>query len=242
MISFQRVRWFSWATLAVVGSLTCLSQPVRAQAPVVDTSGRVVQSRSMPKALLSCFSVQEETAPNDDTAPIQDAPRQTEPAPAASCLSEQDMGKYLAPITNISLDISHKSDKLPKDCYAEYYPESSSGTPFVWGRRSAVEYDFYWAAFGLVHNPLYFEDVPLERYGTGYSPVVQPVVSAAKFCGNVAILPYRIGLDSPHQLDYTLGYYRPGSWAPSVRPHLPWSWKGATLQAGAMTGFLYMFP
>ena len=67
----------------------------------------------------------------------------------------------------------------------------------------------------LCHKPLYFEDVQLERYGHMAGPWVQPFVSCADFFLRIPILPYEMGLEPPNECIYALGYYRPGSCAPT---------------------------
>jgi hypothetical protein len=92
----------------------------------------------------------------------------------------------------------------------------------------------------LWSNPLYFQDVGLERYG--HVACLQPAVSAVKFFGTVPILPYKIGLDPPWACVHTLGYGRPCDCVPPVHEHLPLSLRASAVQAAAATGFVYLFP
>ena len=95
-----------------------------------------------------------------------------------------------------------------------------------------------WAASGLCHNPLYFEEVQLERYGHSLGPISQPVVSSAHFFLNIAVLPYKMGIHPPSECQYALGYYRPGNCAPYLIPPVPLSLRGALAEAGVIaTGF-----
>jgi len=154
------------------------------------------------------------------------------------CAGNEQMRASLKPLSEINLGITPRGG-APTDCYALDVDSSQQ----IWSfPPSDSMFEFHWQATGLVHNPLYFEDVPLERYGHGCWPLLQPLVSGAHFWGAALSLPYRIGVDSPHKLQYTLGYHRPGTCAPSVREHLPLSAKGAVLQAGAIVGGVYLFP
>jgi hypothetical protein len=108
--------------------------------------------------------------------------------------------------------------------------------------REFVCSTFTWKASSLCHKPLYFEDVQLERYGHTAGPLVQPVASFAHFFGNIAILPYKMGINPPHECQYTLGYYRPGSCAPWMIPPVPLSVRGGLSQAGAIVGGAAMLP
>jgi hypothetical protein len=96
---------------------------------------------------------------------------------------------------------------------------------------------FTWKAASVCHKPLYFEDVQLERYGHSAGPVLQPLISGAHFFGNVLLLPYNMGVYTPSECRYALGYYRPGSCAPWVVPAFPLSKRGLTFELAAALGF-----
>jgi len=99
-----------------------------------------------------------------------------------------------------------------------------------------------WKASNLMHKPLYFEEVNLERYGHTAGPILQPVVSSAHFFANIAVLPYKMGVHLPGECQYALGYYRPGNCAPWITPPVPLSLRGALFQAGAVTGAVLLIP
>jgi hypothetical protein len=101
---------------------------------------------------------------------------------------------------------------------------------------------FTWKASGLCHKPLYFEQVQLERYGHTTGPVLQPALSGAHFFLNIALLPYKMGMNPPNECQYALGYYRPGSCAPWLVPPVPLSVRGGLLQAGTIVGIVGLFP
>ncbi len=99
-----------------------------------------------------------------------------------------------------------------------------------------------WKASNLIHKPLYFEEVNLERYGHTAGPILQPVVSSAHFFANIAILPYKMGVHLPNECQYALGYYRPGDCAPWITQPVPLSLRGALFQAGAVAGAAALIP
>ena len=101
---------------------------------------------------------------------------------------------------------------------------------------------FTWKASGVCHKPLYFEEPQLERYGHSLGPIKQPLVSGAHFFLNVAALPYKMGIHPPHECQYPLGYYRPGSCAPWLVPPIPLSIRGGLLAAGFYTGAAFFIP
>ena len=82
--------------------------------------------------------------------------------------------------------------------------------PRAWGPRL-----FTWEESQLHHQPLYFEDVGLERYGHSYG-VFQPLASFRRFNAQLLTLPYQMLVEPPRSCEYTLGYYRPGDHAPRL--------------------------
>jgi hypothetical protein len=132
-------------------------------------------------------------------------------------------------------DLAYLSENwgLPQECRLEqvaYVPRS--WTPMT----------MTWKASNLCHNPLYFEDVNLERYGHTHGPVLEPFVQTAHFFGNIAVLPYKMGVHCPTECQYALGYYRPGNCAPWIKPPVPISVKGGIAQAATMTGLFWLIP
>jgi len=101
---------------------------------------------------------------------------------------------------------------------------------------------YQWEPSNFYHYPLYFEDVPLERYGHTYHPVIQPVVSIAKFSTQLIFLPYQMTLDPICTPKYALGYYRPGDCAPKLHYQPPLNATAAAVQAGVVTGLLFAIP
>ena len=87
----------------------------------------------------------------------------------------------------------------------------SSETARIW-----PDVCYFWEAPVLCNQPLYFEEVNLERYGYSpcHLPLVQPCLSGAQFFLNVGALPYKLVAEPPCRCIYTLGQYRPGSPVP----------------------------
>ncbi len=140
------------------------------------------------------------------------------------------------PITRISeADLAYVSAQwgLPKECLIDQ-PQFQ--------QRQWEPSKITWKASNLIHKPLYFEEVNLERYGHTAGPILQPVVSSAHFFANIAILPYKMGVHLPNECQYALGYYRPGDCAPWITQPVPLSLRGALFQAGAVTGAVLLIP
>lgn len=140
------------------------------------------------------------------------------------------------PVTRISeADLAYVSAQwgLPKECLIDQ-PQYQ---PRQWEPSKIT-----WKASNLMHKPLYFEEVNLERYGHTAGPILQPVVSSAHFFANIAVLPYKMGVHLPNECQYALGYYRPGDCAPWITQPVPLSLRGALFQASAVTGAVLLIP
>jgi hypothetical protein len=139
-------------------------------------------------------------------------------------------------IKNISLDISLKG------AAGEDFPFECTGRHPTFQPRSWPQTVYLWKASGLCHKPLYFEQVQLERYGHDWGPALQPIMSGAHFFGTIPILPYKMGLETPQECVYSLGYYRPGSCAPYMITQPGFTWRAAAFQTGAVTGVAAAVP
>lgn len=139
-------------------------------------------------------------------------------------------------IKSISLDISLRG------VAGEDYPFECLGRNVPFEPRSWPQTVYLWKASGLCHKPLYFEQVQLERYGHEWGPVLQPIMSGAHFFGTIPILPYKMGLETPQECIYSLGYYRPGSCAPYMITQPGFTWRAAAFQTGAVTGVAAAVP
>lgn len=91
------------------------------------------------------------------------------------------------------------------------------------------------------YQPLYFEEVNLERYGRTCG-VLQPVVSGVRFFATIPSLPYAMTIQKPNQT-YTFQWPFEAGWgAPKVRELQPLQWKPGIVQASAITGLLFVVP
>ncbi len=111
-----------------------------------------------------------------------------------------------------------------------------------YSHRPMAECLYQWQATDLWHNPLYFEDPALERYGHVHHELIQPFVSLARSSVQLVGLPYQMTIDPVCKKMYTLGYYRPGECAPKKYYKIPWNTHAALVEAGVWTGLIYLFP
>ncbi len=147
----------------------------------------------------------------------------------AGCPSVDDLKR----ISELDVNISAEAGDFPEECTLG----KKRFAPRNWNPVT-----FTWKASGLCHNPLYFEDVHLERYGHSWGPYLQPFMSGGHFFLTVPILPYKMGLQTPHECVYTLGYYRPGNCAPYMLDPIPLSVRAALFEAGAWVSGVAVIP
>jgi hypothetical protein len=152
----------------------------------------------------------------------------------------------------VILDVNGEEITIPVTDLSEKdlaYVSDAWGVPHLcglsdedWKHRQFSPIKMTWKASELMHKPLYFEDVALERYGHSAGPVWQPVLSSGHFFANIAVLPYKMGIHPMSECQYALGYYRPGNCAPWQIPAVPLSGRGALMQAGVVTGMAGLLP
>ncbi len=117
-------------------------------------------------------------------------------------------------------------------------PLIATGNPCrSWGHQTMT-----WTASALCHKPLYFENIQLERYGHSYGPVLQPFRSTAHFFTNIAFLPFNMGVHSPNECRYALGFYRPGDCAPWLKQPIPFTPRAIAFQALTVTSLPFLIP
>ena len=97
-----------------------------------------------------------------------------------------------------------------------------------------------WRTPNLCHNPLYFEEVNLERFGARFPG--QPFLSAGHFFASIVTLPYASTVQPPHQCVYSAGYGRPGNKYSYQFKRPMWSRRGATFQGLLLAGLIVGLP
>jgi hypothetical protein len=168
-------------------------------------------------------------------APSMNPPQENITTTKEACDQEREALKA-STIDKVRLDIRPMisgSDVLPGECMLE----DVRFNPRSW---DCITYT--WKASALCHKPLYFEEVAVERYGHSRGPILDPLVSAAHFFITVPLLPYEMGVEPPHECEYTLGYYRPGSCAPWIIDGFPISLRGMALEFTTVTGAAFAIP
>jgi len=180
------------------------------------------------------------------------APMPALPVPVNSAFQEPESGREMLPGTpdvvrslsgiqpNYDYQFQVKEDYLGQTTVADstQVPKEADFPHVVYGERLSPESLFAWEASNLYHNPLYFEDPALERYGHVH-PVIQPFVSLTRIGVQTLGLPYQSVIDTPCTKRYVLGWFRPGEEAPHLCYQIPLNPEAAAAEAAAVTtGFL----
>lgn len=110
-------------------------------------------------------------------------------------------------IRETRLDLAEYGAEAPEDRSSKLFESSQRFDDSI----AATEKVFAWAAPNISYQPLYFEDVALERYGQTKGLVKQPFVSAGRFLADNFLLTTRALRVCPHSCDSPLGFCRPGS-------------------------------
>ena len=147
-------------------------------------------------------------------------------------------GSVFKPLSSIRAVVKDDGLRLPPDCSSLHFTSQSNGS----GSRFDTDLVYHWEPTNFFHMPTYFDDVPLERYGQSKSPFLQPLISGTKFVLQVPALPYKIGIDHPHDCITTLGHRPPGDCVPCIRQRLPKEADAAFLQAAATVGLVFLLP
>ena len=87
----------------------------------------------------------------------------------------------------------------------------------AWSKFAPELKVYAWVAPEIHYQPLYFENVALERYGQTSSERKELIRSTANFFTSAFLLPYHMRLDAPLGSDYPLGFCRPGNAAPLTK-------------------------
>ena len=116
-------------------------------------------------------------------------------------------------IRSLRVNIAETSSEAPADQSDQLVSPGLAQVSFLPSEKL-----FAWAAPNIRYQPLYFENVPHERYGQTPEgcELRQTLLSAVHFYGSLALLPYKFKEQNPHSCDGPLGFCRPGSDTPFV--------------------------
>jgi hypothetical protein len=161
-----------------------------------------------------------------------------DPPVIRDCPTPEEIRTQFKPMDQIRAGLQLEGKQLPPDCSEGLFQDGTAPAP----RIDAIR-EFHWEPMNFFHHPLYFDDVPLERYGQSVCPTFQPVISGARFFITFPALPYKMGVDRPHDCVTPLGLYRPGSCAPCMREALPpLECDAALFETAVALGMVFLLP
>lgn len=201
------------------------------------TSNLSASARLLATGLLALagYLGQARAAQTESAAAEPPEPRMIVPTP---CPDAEQLAKFMTTVSKIEADISTGDKMTPSSCASNLFHGRSDS---YHARHEALN-TFHWVAPNLGHQPLYFDDVPLERYGQARHRLVQPFLSGGRFFLSVPTVPYKMAVDRPFSCVTSLGKYRPGSPTPCTCQLPPWSWKGAALEGSTIVALILLLP
>jgi hypothetical protein len=119
-------------------------------------------------------------------------------------------------IQEIRIDIREMEPVAPKDRSLELAGNAPNSD---WTQFYPAPKVYAWAAPNIRYQPLYLEDVALERYGQTAGLHLQPWKSSLHFFGSAALGPFKMLHDPPCSCDYPLGFCRPGNCIQTVKQY-----------------------
>ena len=153
-----------------------------------------------------------------------------------------EINRYsLTPIQSISLSTASEGELSPKDLAGEVFTNQQTEFHAYGFSRASFMPSKRWTATGIFHRPLYFEDCSLELCGRDHG-CLEPIVSAAKFYGRIAVWPYMIGATCPNQCQYSDGRCHAADCSPHFFRLPKPSLRGALYQTAAVTGAVFLIP
>lgn len=236
------------AMASVVAALCCMARPTSAEPPVSypDPSTRHMTAPPPPTSEGNGSRLTIEPLDSDPASQSAAPLSVAGPSDAVAPHAEQIAAPEAYP-TTLSKRIGEVTTKTRPP--AGELPEMLAGGGTAQGLEPDGVRDwrrlaYHWHAPAICHQPLYFEDVNLERYG--YTPwhlrPIQPLISGARFYMTLPALPYLVATNPPNEGIYTLGEYRPGSCVPYRTQLVPWDPKAAGIEAGWIAGAILLVP
>jgi hypothetical protein len=218
-----------------------------------DTARRAAFTRAQIEAAAPPAALDRESQP--ELLPV--SPPRARLNPLATSMqepqgSQPSTQQRIKPIREISLDIrppqifndQREAMAPPLDEARTALPLLAQAEPFTRGDLAQSGYDWQPAPQGLTfcYQPLYFQEVNVERYGRSFG-MFQPVVSVASFYGRVPLLAYMVFARPARRCTYAPHWTLPGYRIPEWERHefVP-SLTGAAAESAAIYGLILLIP
>lgn len=171
------------------------------------------------------------------------------PAESSRPAGDESGNRGLAPITSISLDAKPKPDpqtqneiQFPEDIAKRELAKHGTIQHTTGTSRDWMMTEYSWEAPVMSHNPLYFEQENVERFGLTKSQFFQPLFSGAHFYSSMLILPYKTASKPFDDRVYAMGHYRPGNNVPPQEQDMKTDLTALSYQGAVSALLVFMFP
>ena len=174
-----------------------------------------------------------------DGREVVPAPQGEFQGPFKSAENEDDADRFHRALGAVPIDIRPTEGAMPTDLAAtelDKRAHTDLRDTEGWG-DTLVAY----SPWTICYRPLYFEEVPLERYGQTLG-LVQPVVSGIHFFGSVAALPYKMTVHRPRSCVCSNGFSRIGDIPLGDYGKPQFRLDASLVEAAAVTGFIFILP
>ncbi len=124
------------------------------------------------------------------------------------------------PMSSLSVEVRELSTDAPQDRSNKF----TDAYPDTWTTFAPSPIAYAWTAPNIRYQPLFFENVKLERYGQTRGPWREVGDSSFHFFSSVALWPYHGHFDDYRECDHPLGFCRPGNHVPATKQLQWWGW------------------
>lgn len=124
------------------------------------------------------------------------------------------------PMSSLTVDIREMSPNAPDDWSNRF----TNAYPDTWTSYAPSPIGYAWTAPNIRYQPLYYENVRLERYGQTRGPWREIGDSSVHFASSFFLWPYHARFDHVRSCDHPLGFCRPGNYVQSTKQLQWWGW------------------
>lgn len=170
------------------------------EAPAEEELVEIEVDESAQKAtdaiLDDAFKAAEEQLDSEEAFPLIIAAQPDDPAidgKKVKAAQDVDPESLFGAVTEVRVEVEKSEAKIPENIAGEMLGKYEPVYVMNEGWTEYTDRSIYW----ISHRPLYFEDPNLERCGLNRNGIFEPIVSAALFYSNAALLPMHMGVQSP---------------------------------------------
>lgn len=176
---------------------------------------RMAQAMALANTTNRSAQQQSQQQPSASQEPVSDPEvAAQEPFKAQELERPESFGAWpRKSILEVEVDVRETSDIAPMDLSDQIIAKIELKD---WTHYYMQPKTFAWAAPDIRYQPLYFEDVALERYGQTHGLLQQPIYSGFHFFRSTVSLPYQMIKEPPRSCEYPWGFCRPGSPTQSI--------------------------